>query len=630
MKKIMKGYQEHVLDRRTFLKIAAITAGLPAIQGFPSENLFAAETPAIELEDPSYGELYIKREGYYMNDPQWVKLTLAGLQWPKPGERVPELNILTASDTPAWLDFMRKVSTDAKELGLKYNLRMVSQSRYLSDTVKHIHENIELHEFNPYPERVDASESVTSRAYGLERRNFGEYVNKDYDRMVRQQAVESDRKKRREYINEAQKILAEDYYITQIGWGPSLVEAYNTRDWDGIAQSKGFGISSTGLFWTYLNMRPKTSRKRVVIGQMASIDTTNILGTSSQRYRSIGRMIYDRLAFLDKDLNVIPWALESWQKVDNRTWDVKLRGGMKFHDGKPVTVDDLKFTFDFTMKYERGQLWTANELLEKVEILDRTNRIVRFTFMKPYGQFEEYFLLINIILPKHLFDGIMEKQMKGNDPRKLEIPHPIGSGPFKFGSYKRDSELLLIANKDHFNAPKIDELLFVVVPSIDGILGRLESEEIDFGEDAFLTPSQAKQLGRYKHLSMVKTPDINWYHAVPMISRLPWRDIEFRRAWHHSLDREYLVKVCWEGNGRVPSSNTFFPDTNPWHNPNLPRIPQYNLNLARQILKEAGYSWDGEGRLVYPPPTDKKFIERVTRVCKEGYSWGGLKMQPLR
>jgi hypothetical protein len=60
----------------------------------------------------------------------------------------------------------------------------------------------------------------------------------------------------------------------------------------------------------------------------------------------------------------------------------------------------------------------------------------------------------------------------------------------------------------------------------------------------------------------------------------------------------------------------------------LPEIPKFDVKLAREILREAGYSWDKEGRLVYPPPTDKKFVERVNRVCKPGYTWGGLKMLP--
>jgi len=210
----------------------------------------------------------------------------------------------------------------------------------------------------------------------------------------------------------------------------------------------------------------------------------------------------------------------------------------------------------------------------------------------------------------------------------LRITHPIGSGPFKFTRYRKDTELLLTANKQHFHAPMADELLYVVVPSKDGELGRLESGEIDFTEDLNLTPSQAKQLKGDKNLTIVRTKDVNWFHAVPRVSWLPFRDIEFRRAWQHTFDRAFLVNVVWEGEGRVPAANTFLVDTNPWNNPNLPPIPKFDLNKARQILKDAGYTWDSDGRLVYPDPGNKAFIKRVTDVVKPGYKWGGLKMAP--
>ena len=86
-------------------------------------------------------------------------------------------------------------------------------------------------------------------------------------------------------------------------------------------------------------------------------------------------------------------------------------------------------------------------------------------------------------------------------------------------------------------------------------MGRLETQEIDFVDngDIVLTPSQAEQMKKKKHLSVVRTTDICWYHLVPRVSWLPWRDIEFRRAWHHSIDRKFLVDVVWEGGGRVPT-----------------------------------------------------------------------------
>jgi len=623
---VSRGFSKKAVDRRTFLKIAAATAGPLVIEGFPSVSLFAAE-PRLELEDPAYEALYSNFEGRFMKDPRWVEQTLPRLQWPKAGERVPEFRAGIQNVRPFLLDSMRKVASDAQQLGLKYNLEVISNAKWSENNGYHYQGDVQVHPAVSRPERIDPNDWITSRAYGLDQKNYGEWVNKEYDRLVRLQAGESDPKKRLQSIHEAQKIIADDYYIAQFGWGPAIIEAYNSAGWESVVQIKGFGVWTADLPWTALDATSKTPRKRMSVGTPVLVKTTNIMG-AGLRERAILRMVYDRLAYLDKDLNVVPWALESWKKVDDRTWDAKLRGGMRFHDGKPVTVDDLKFTMDFVCRYDRAEFWVSDQFLEKTEILDRTNRMVRFTFKQPYGQFETEFLLVNIILPKHIFDGLMEKQNVGDNARHLQIPVPIGSGPFKWGQHKKDAELLLPSNKEHFHAPKIDELLFVCIPTVDGIMGRLETQEIDFMDNFSLTPSQGEQLKRQKHLRVVRTWDIGWYHLVPRISWLPWRDIEFRRAWHHSIDRKFLVDVVWEAGGRVPASNTFLVEGNPFHNPKLPPVPAYDLKLARQILKEAGYSWDSEGRLVYPPPTDKKFMERVTRVCRPGYTWGGLKMQP--
>jgi len=127
-------------------------------------------------------------------------------------------------------------------------------------------------------------------------------------------------------------------------------------------------------------------------------------------------------------------------------------------------------------------------------------------------------------------------------------------------------------------------------------------------------------------VKIVKTDDINWYHGVVRMPWLPWRDHEFRRAWQHSIDRAFLINVPWEGAGRMPKSNSFLVDGSPWNNPDLPAPPEFDLKKAKDILQAAGYTWASDGRLLYPAADNKGFRERVNRVVKEGYTWGGLKM----
>jgi len=103
-------------------------------------------------------------------------------------------------------------------------------------------------------------------------------VNKEYDRLVRLQAGESDQKKRLQYIQEAQKIIADDYYIAQFGWGPAIIEAYNGADWEGVVQIRGFGVWTADLPWTALDATPKAARKRMTVGTPVLVKTTNIMG----------------------------------------------------------------------------------------------------------------------------------------------------------------------------------------------------------------------------------------------------------------------------------------------------------------------------------------------------------------
>ncbi len=619
------------IDRRTFMKLAAVTGGTLALSQMPFRPANAQDAAKIKFAKDRYRDFYDSKDGYFLKDQGWIDETLPRITWPKDGAIVPELSVLVQNTQPDWIDAWRRWAADAEKIGLKYKIEQVSQARWLEAILSHRHGDVEIHPAVPRPERLDPSEWLVSRAYGLDRRNYGEWANEQYDAAIEAQAATGDRQERMKHVHRAQEILADDLYITQFGWGPGIINAYNGAAWSDVVPVTGFGIADFNIFHTYLRMKPKTNRKRAIVGVTAVDKSINLI-SAGNRYRAIGRMIYDRLAFLDENLNVIPWAAESWERIDDQTWNLTLREGMEFHDGKPVTVHDLKFTLDFLMKYDRGFFWTANRYLKSCEILDEAKRTVRLHFKQPYGEFETYFLVLNVIFPKHVWERLAAEQnlKEGEDARRLVVApkDQIGSGPFKFGRYRKDTELQLIANKRHFAAPNIDELVMVVVPSVDGLLGRMQSGEVDFTDGVYLKPSQAKSLEGIPHVKLERVKDVNWLHGVTRISWLPWRDYEFRRAWHHSFDRQFLVDVVWEGSGRIPESNTFLVEGNPWHNPNLPPAPEFDLEKARTILKEAGYRWNSEGRLMYPSPSDEAWKERVRKVVKPGagYSWGGIMM----
>ena len=154
------------------MKLAAATAAAAATRIGPTTAApAAAAEPPFTLADPRYDSLYKGTSSYFFNDPQWAAWTRPRLTWPKAGDKIPELTVVIANIQSTWLDAWRKWAADGEKLGLKYNIQQVSQARWLDLIVSHKHGDVEVHSAILRPERVDPSEYLVSRAYGLDRRN---------------------------------------------------------------------------------------------------------------------------------------------------------------------------------------------------------------------------------------------------------------------------------------------------------------------------------------------------------------------------------------------------------------------------------------------------------------------------
>ncbi len=251
-------------------------------------------------------------------------------------------------------------------------------------------------------------------------------------------------------------------------------------------------------------------------------------------------------------------------------------------------------------------IWSVTESAEVVD-----NRTVRLKTKRPAANMATDLLLRAPLVPKHIWDNLGENQ-NAKDPNavKMDPSMIIGTGPFKFGHVTQDVELLLFANKNHWQPPKIEEFLHLLVPNLDSMLGKLEAKEIDF-ESEYLTPTQANRLKTQKFISTVESTRALNPFINPFFGHLPWRDPVFRRAWHRTVDKDYLANVIWEGAAKVYPFNTLMAAKHPFHNPDVKERFNYNLDEARKLLAEGGYSWDKEGRLLYPSPDNAAYKKRV-------------------
>jgi peptide/nickel transport system substrate-binding protein len=274
-----------------------------------------------------------------------------------------------------------------------------------------------------------------------------------------------------------------------------------------------------------------------------------------------------------------PSLAESWSASnDGLTYDFVLRQGATFHNGDPVTVDDVQFSFE---RY-RG---TAHDLLKdrvgSVEIPDP--RRVRFKLKKPWPDFLTFYASATAagwIVPRKYTEKVGDEGFKRA---------PIGAGPYKFVSFKPGVELVLEAFDQYWRkAPSVKRLVFKVIHDESTRLAALKRGEVDIAYS--IRGELAGELQQTPGLTLkpaVVQGTFCLYFPDQWDPKSPWHDERVRRAASLAIDRQGINDALTlghsliSGNAFVPNNYEFF-----WQ----PPAPIYDANKAKQLLTEAGYS----------------------------------------
>lgn len=407
----------------------------------------------------------------------------------------------------------------------------------------------------------------------------------EFDELAEQQRVEVDMDKRRELVFEAQEILADEVPIYTM-YVPSLVQAYNKDKFDNIPAMAGEGLFSE---WTPMMAEPLTDDKILKVAEVTDLDTTNPLAANTVYEWKNLRLIYDKLVRIGLDGTPQPAAATDWDIVDDTTIDITLRDGMTFHDGEPVDVEDVKFTFDYMIEWNTPYFLAFLNPIESVEVVD--DETVRFNLNEPYAPFINNTLAQIPILPKHIWEDI-------DNPSEEVNEHPIGSGPFKFKHWRRGEELATETFEDFYEDIEVDGYIYVVFSNHEGMIAALEKEEVDVTRT--LQAPHVKIADELPFVQIEDKADLGWQYIGFNIREKPFDDKAFRQALAHTIDTETIVDVHMEGLAELGGAGLVISPANEfWYNPDVDRR-DYDPEKARQILEEAGYTWDDEGRLRYP------------------------------
>ena len=295
----------------------------------------------------------------------------------------------------------------------------------------------------------------------------------------------------------------------------------------------------------------------------------------------VKHLLFTPLVQYDEKLVVRPYLAESWELTDQSV-TFKLRQGVTWHDGKPVTAEDVKFTFDLAKNPESaaGIMGTYLTLVKSATVVDP--HTIRFDFVAPHAQALEDFWWAPV--PKHLLEGVAPSQLS-QAPFNLK---PVGSGPFKFTSWQQGQTLTLEANTNFPQSmggrPRLDRLTFRVIPEATIRLTELISGTIHM--DVSLLPSEAQQLEKQgAGVKVMRFPSREFAYIGWNNEREPFRDAAVRRALTMAIDRDQVIQALMFGYARPIGS--VIPPFSPM-SPEMAPLP-FDAQGARRILAEAGW-----------------------------------------
>ncbi len=330
----------------------------------------------------------------------------------------------------------------------------------------------------------------------------------------------------------------------------------------------------------------------------AEPETLNPISSTDFYSQQVYRLTLDGLFFYNMDTDEYePGLAESYEvSRDNLIYTFKLREDAKFHDGKPVTAEDVKFTFDAIKnpEYKAQAKLPYYENLDSVEVIDP--RTVRFKFKSYYYKNLEVITSVGYI-------GIVPKHAYG-DPKKRMNKELVGSGAYKIETYDRGKSLLLARNPDWwgFKNPaqkgmhNFDKILIRFIKEDNLQLEMMKKGQLDylfpFQPEAFVQKTNEAPWGTEIIKHKVENLDPKSYNYLGWNLKNPmFKDKNVRVALTHLMNRELMNEKF--------RFNMSYLETGPWYysNPNADKSIKpiaFNPTKAKELLKKAG--WDDKDK----------------------------------
>lgn len=318
---------------------------------------------------------------------------------------------------------------------------------------------------------------------------------------------------------------------------------------------------------------PAATKDVLIVGQGADAVSLDPHATNDQPSSRVSKQIYETLVNQNESMELQPGLAESWEQVDDLTFEFKLKQGVKFHNGEDFTAEDVKFTLLRALDSAQIGHIVGSINGDAIEVVD--DYTIRIATSEPFAP-----LLSHLA---HTATGMLNQtavEEFGEDYGQ----NPVGTGPYKFDKWMSGDSIELVRfDEFHGDAPAIERVIFRNIPENTNRTIELETGGIDIAYD--IAPTDVERVESNSDLVLQRSPNLSTSYVGFNAAKAPYDDVRVRQAINYALDMESIVNAVYKGVGS-PAKGVLGP--NVWASNQDLEGYGYDVEKAKELLAEAG------------------------------------------
>ncbi|MDA7026618.1 ABC transporter substrate-binding protein [Bacillus sp. CLL-7-23] len=359
-------------------------------------------------------------------------------------------------------------------------------------------------------------------------------------------------------------------------------------------------------------------------GDSTSLDP--ITATEGEAFKVTINLFETLLNYGEQDTTLKKGLAVKWDASDDGlTYTLKLRKGVKFHDGTDFNAEAVKYNFERWMNGDEekfpyygmfgGYKKDKGHVIKQIKVLD--DHKIQFVLKRPQAPF-----LKNLAMTAFGIASPAALKKYGETFRK----HPVGTGPYQFVQWKANDRIVIKKNENYWDRekPKLKRIIFRVIPENSARLNALKTGEIDLMDG--VNPADIERIKEDKQLKISKRPSMNVGYLGLTTNRKPFDNKLVRQALNHAVDKQAIIDSFYGGLAE-PAKNPLPPSLEGYHDKIKPY--PYDLEKAKQLLKKAGYP-NGFKMKLWAMPVPRPYMPdgmKIAEVIQSSFEKIGVQAQ---